>query len=130
MARPTFLKRIASLVAAALLFAQLAVAAHACPVNRAAAPMQAVAAAMPDCHEHSSATDASSPNLCAEHCKQGQQSERANFAVTVPPALLNPLYQMPAVPETVQHPQRACGWLSALVAASPPHAIAHCALRI
>jgi hypothetical protein len=135
MVRPTLLKRIASLVAMALLFAQLAVAAHACPVDAEGlvkhAPSAAtVGAASPDCHESSDATDATLANLCAEHCKQGDQSERAHFTLAVPPALLNPLYATPSVAPTVVPARQARAWLSVLVAASPPHSIAHCVLRI
>jgi hypothetical protein len=128
----TWLRRVAVLLAGVLLFAQLAIAAYACPMDTAAAGDTAVDAAvpMPDCSDPMGSMDPASPNLCAEHCKQGQQCDRASFDVTVSPALLNPLYETPAVPEPTPAPPQARAWLSALVAASPPHAIAHCVLRI
>lgn len=132
MAR-NLLKRLATLVAAAVLFTQLAVAAHACagfgPSGAADLVATADAAPMPDCHEPLGMADPASSNLCAEHCKQGQ-SDRATTAVAVPPVLLMALYEAPAVAEPVHHRSPAGAWLSALVAASPPHAIAHCVLRI
>jgi hypothetical protein len=125
MAR-TLLRRIATLVAVALLFTQLAVAAHACAgFDRAMSAAATPDAAPPDCH----GGDTASPNLCAEHCKQGQ-SDRTSTAVAVPPVLLNALYEAAAVPEPPRHRPASGAWLSALVAASPPHAIAHCVLRI
>ena len=134
MTRSTLLKRIASLVAMALLFAQLAVAAHACPLAAGATGHDEAAvatAANPGCHEAPpGATDPGAANLCAEHCKQGSQSERAHFTLAVPPALLNPLYETPAAAPAVRPALQARAWLSALVSASPPHAIAHCVLRI
>jgi hypothetical protein len=136
MAHRTSLRRIATLVAGVLLFAQLAVAAYACPLPQpiGGADMSTVDAgnvsAMPGCNEPMSTLDPASPNLCAEHCKQGQQSDRASFGIVVPPALLNALYEAPAVREPVHEPPQPGAWLSALVAASPPHAIAHCVLRI
>src|SRR5262245_18687275 len=133
MAR-NLLKRIAALVAAAVLLTQLAVAAHACagfnqPMAIASAAT-ADEAPMSDCHDRSgSASDAASPNLCAEHCKQGQ-SDRTTSVVAVPPVLLTALYEAPTVAEPLPHRPTPAAWLSALVADSPPHAIAHCVLRI
>jgi len=134
MARRTSLKRLATLVAGAVLLAQLAIAAYACPRLKSTATLgesaAGVAAPMPGCDQPMGTLDPDSPNLCAEHCKQGQQSDRASFGVALPPVLLNPLYETPAVPVPVHAPSPPGAWLSALVAASPPHAIAHCVLRI
>lgn len=128
------LKRIATLLAAAVLCAQLAVAAHACAgfgeaMGGSPAAMLEAAPA-PDCHDGSDgAREAASANLCAEHCKQGQ-SDRTSATVSVPALLLTALYEAPAVAEPVRPCLPPGAWLSALVAASPPHAIAHCVLRI
>jgi len=138
MVQRTLLKRIASVLACALLCAQMAVAAHACAkAAPAALTAQTTTAAdssgdgaMPDCHEPMGATDPANANLCAEHCKQGQQSDRASLAMAVPPALLNALYETPAAATPPRARPMAGAWLSALVAASPPHALAHCVLRI
>ena len=61
----------------ALLFAQLAVAAYACP--RLPAP-EAVAS-MPDCDEQMNA------NLCESHCDYGSASLDSTKAKVAPPAL-------------------------------------------
>ena|SRR5215831_11994563 len=140
MVRRSLLKRIATLLAFTLLLAQLAIASHAC-ARSVAVPSPAAQAANSDghdaladakhpCHEATGAKDPASPNLCAEHCKQGQQSDRASLTVEVLPALLNALYDLPSSSELPRQRPSTASWLSALVAASPPHAIAHCVLRI
>jgi len=68
-------------------------------------------------------------NLCAEHCRQGQQSDQA-ATLTVPAALLSALYTTPPAPEPVVAPRPAAAATSALAAASPPLAILHCCFRI
>jgi len=139
MAHRTLLKRIAKWLACTLLLTQLAISAHGCPklaaLATAAQTVMAVehaapASAMPACHEPVGTTDSGAPNLCVEHCKVGQQSDRAKVSAEVSPALLNALYETPALPDPSRHPAQAGSTLSALVAASPPHAIAHCVLRI
>ena len=75
------------------------------------------------------AMDPEAANLCAEHCKQGRQGDQAS-TLTVPAALLKALYAIaPSLPGTAP-PRPAAAPLSALVAASPPHAILHCVYRI
>ena len=133
-----------------LLFSQLAIAAYACPALSAglasgsstamSVPMAQDAVAATDdargsamqgspCADMVGATDTASSNLCAEHCKYGQQSDHA-FTLTVPAVLLSALYPMtPWVPETAPPARPAAASLSALVAASPPHAILHCVYR-
>jgi hypothetical protein len=127
------LRGLARGLIAAVLFAQLAVAAYACPgLAVPAAPESAGAAVtmqMPDCDDMVGAMDPDSANLCAEHCKQGQQSDQAS-TLTVPAALLNALYATtPSSPGKLP-PSCAAATLSALVAASPPHTILHCVYRI
>lgn len=119
-----------------LLLAQLAVAAYACPGLAAKAPdtaavsaVAAMDAQMPGCDDMVGAMDPESANLCAEHCKQGNQSDQAS-TLTVPVALLTALYTTtPALPVKAP-PRPTAATLSALVAASPPHAILHCVYRI
>lgn len=130
-----FLRGLARGLIAVLLFAQLAVAAYACPGLAAKAPDTSVASAaaamdasMPGCDGMAGAMDPESPNLCAEHCKQGKQSDQAS-TLTVPVAMFTALYATtPALPAKAPRPSAAM--LSALVAASPPHAILHCVYRI
>jgi hypothetical protein len=127
------LRGVARLMAVVLVFAQLAVAAYACPAlqpvaveSPAAAPM-AMAEDASDCVRM--ALDPSAPNLCAEHCKYGQQSDRVT-TVSVPPALLAALYPLVAPRAARPPPRPAAAPLEALVAASAPHAILHCVYRI
>ena len=134
----TLRRRIVAIVAMAVLFAQFAVSAYACPLALTSGAMAsnvadsaaAPAAAMPGCDgTMAGALDPAAPNLCAEHCKQGQQSDQA-ATLSVPAAVMTALYATQPVPVTSASPRPAAATLSALVAASPPHAIAHCVYRI
>jgi len=143
-----FLRRVARGLVGVVLLAQLSIAAYACPgissalqASRQAAasgtPMSepADAAALgiaeqaPTCDDMVGAMDPTSANLCAEHCKYGQQSDQAS-TVNMPAAALVALYALPLAPQTVPPPRPAAASMSALVAASPPHAILHCVYRI
>ncbi len=131
-------KRVVLLLLSALLFAQAAVAAYACPAlaqaaGQAAGMATAMTAAMPaDCHHmaQSNPMDTVTPNLCVAHCQEDPQRSDAPPAPTVPPAMLAVLY--------VDRPDRtidaADGCAPAArplaVAASPPHTILHCCFRI
>ena len=136
-----------------LLFTQLMIAAYACPGLLNSVPagagvrsqMQAGALAdstrsepagqgmvadaaqkMPaDCGQ----VDPEAPNLCAEHCKQGQQSADHTPAPAVAPALLTELYRvtLSTASPVAEDAYYAPGLL--LRAAAPPHAIEHCCLR-
>lgn len=131
-----FLRGLARGLIGVLFLAQLAVAAYACPGLAGKAPATVMASAgaamdalMPDCDVMVGGMDPASANLCAEHCKQGNQSDQAS-TLTVPVAMLTALYTTtPARPG--KPPTRpAAATLSARVAASPPHAILHCVHRI
>lgn len=142
-----FLRAVARSLVGVLLMAQMAIAAYACPAlsSSVAANMQRPPTnASPDergdanvdmpmaqtsnCNDMAGAMDASSPNLCAEHCKYGQQCDKAR-ALNAPAVVLTALYVTPLMPETAPPPRPAAS-MSALVAASPPHAILHCVYRI
>lgn len=120
-----------------LLFAQMAIAAYACPGRSPAAagtPQMATATVhtvqMSNCDDMTGAMDAASATLCAEHCKYGQQSDQAP-TLNVPVAVLTALYATPPVAEMAAlTPRAAAASISALVAASPPHTILHCVFRI
>ena len=120
-----------------LLFAQMAIAAYACPGRSPAAagtPQMATATVhtvqMANCDDMAGAIDAASATLCAEHCKYGQQSDQAP-TLNVPVAVLTALYATPPVTEMAAlTPRAAAASISALVAASPPHTILHCVFRI
>tara|TARA_B100001105_G_scaffold253689_1_gene247760 strand:+ start:6317 stop:6760 length:444 start_codon:yes stop_codon:yes gene_type:complete len=143
-----FARRVARWLIGVVLLAQMSIAAYACPgISSAlqagrqataigmpmAEPTDAaalrVAAQEPACDDMAGAMDPTSANLCAEHCKYGQQSDHAS-TVNVPATALVALYSTPAVPEPVPLPQPALASMSALVAACPPHAILHCVYRI
>jgi len=137
-----------------LLFAQMAIAAYACPQlspagfsQPSAAPSMASegnqagsdpaaagavavppVADMPPCCDGMGRSDPDNPNLCAGHCQFGQQSDQTQTP-TVPAALLASLYIVSLVPELTVPTQSAAASASILVAASPPHAILHCCLR-
>jgi hypothetical protein len=138
----TFLRRVSAGLAGVLLCAQMAIAAYACPGLASAAtdaPAAALAAAAPvaapmaNCDGMNgamgAALDPAAPNLCAEHCKYGQQSDQAS-TLNVPAAVMALLYCAPVASAKAAPPRPAAASLSALVAASPPHAIAHCVYRI
>lgn len=144
----SFLKAVARCLVGVVLMAQMAISAYACPAMAlpAAPTMQMPAASdstdergsanadLPmaqtsNCDDMAGSMDASAPNLCAEHCKYGQQSDHAP-TLNAPAVVLTVLYAMPLVPVTAPPPRPAAATLSALVAASPPHAILHCVHRI
>lgn len=122
-------KIIAALGLGALLFAQLAVAAYACPTPAdRKAPMAEVVtpAAVQPCQNK---MDEERPNLCKQHCEQTSQrvDTAAPVAVDAPvlpliAVVLRPDIHLPGNP-TVQ------GDLLASVA-EPPLSIRNCCLRI
>ena len=123
-----------------LLFAQLAIASYACPAAPATAMQQMAPAtdeagdasmqAAGGCDQMPAQMDQASPNLCVEHCHTGQQSADHVAAPAVSPALLTSLYTLPPTPQPAWPSGPPAASLSALVAASPPHAILHCCLRV
>ena len=141
----SWVRTVARGLVGVVVMAQLAIAAYACPAFSAATttnaqmPARSALAEEPDtalagvpmnCDDMTGGLiDPSAPNLCAEHCKVGQQSDQAQ-TITVPAVVLTPLYAAPLVPETALLPRPAAATMSALVAASPPHAILHCVFRI
>lgn len=132
---------IARLLTGVMVFAQLAVAAYACPAMPAGAsgggagPAAVMGEGMAmdsrlDGMPGGRQMDPAQPNLCAAHCQAGQQNADAKPAPTVAPALLADSYPVePSTPRSqpalalaaVGHPPPAT---------SPPHAILHCCFRI
>lgn len=135
-----------------MLFAQLAVAAYACPdlasLARPAEASSSLAAAARDgaaspgaamadmaigglianCDQMPGSLDEASPNLCAEHCRYGQQSDQT-ATPTVPVVVLSSLYTVPAVPEASPPARPSAALDSARAAAATPLAILHCRFR-
>ena len=143
---------ICRLLIGVLVFAQLAIAAYACPalaqLHEAATdhPVVAMAdtgkaAALPsgtsDAPTEAAAMppgcdqmDSSAPQLCAEHCRFGQQSADHAPALTVPAAVPTTLYILPVQPEPPGPVRPAADMALEQVAASPPLAVLHCCYRI
>ena len=153
----SFVRGLALCLTGVLFLAQMTIAAYACPGlsssiaagalmgqmqpmtqgSSAAAPQVEVSsdpgaaamdAQMPDCSDMAGAMDPDAANLCAEHCKYGQQSDHVS-TLTVPAVILNALYTTPVVPPA---PLRcsAAARTGTPVVACPPHAILHCVFRI
>ena len=143
----TFLRRLARALVGVLLFAQVTVAAYACPklLPQVGAPTASLEAtpqtgggesaredAKPTgCAEMGMTTEPDTPpdTLCAEHCRFGQQSDHT-ASVTVPLPPLTALYSMPRSPEFVSPNRQTAASPSALIAASPPPTIRHCRLLV
>ena len=141
------LQLICRVLIGAVLFAQLAVSAYACPGLSSAAGMKAPleTAAAPDgdpaditmlagqsamdCESMAGPMDPEFSNLCAAHCRYGQQSDQA-ATLTVPAALLTALYSIPLAPEPFVGLRPAAAATGALAVASSPIAILHCCFRI
>ena len=132
------LRAVARILVGVLLMAQMAIAAYACPalLPVMAGNMQSGDASVADksaplanCDDMAGALDPSLPNLCAEHCKAGQQSDRAP-TLNMPAAVLTALYATPLVPVAAPPPRAVAATMGALGAASPPHTILHCVFRI
>jgi len=140
-------KSIGRLLIGVLLFAQFAVAGYACPGLQGfgsgansnavkAMPVEAAGAAGTD---ESSAMppgcdqmDPASPNLCAEHCHQGQQRADTAAFPEVGLGILTLLYSIPLEPQHSLGSGRSSPVPDAHLDAAPepPHAILHCVFRI
>ena len=136
------LRHLSRWMIGALLLSQMLIAAYACPsLTAAASNPQQFGPELADADDArvapardveisatAAAFDPAAPNLCAEHCKAGQQSDQvAHVVVQTPlPALLyfriaTALAPPPARPSS--------DTLDALAASAPPHAILHCVRR-
>ncbi|MGM9488070.1 hypothetical protein [Ideonella sp. YS5] len=140
-------KQICRMLIGVLLFAQFAVASYACPsllgmqAMGSGVPMSAIAlgnaTAVDDAPESAAMPpgcdqiDQDAANLCAEHCRYGQQS-----ADTAPvPAVAAPapalLYLLPVETEPILGSARALPASDPVLVVRPPsHAILHCVYRI
>lgn len=135
-----------------MLFSQFAIAAYACPAvaqamdevrqdkavvanhtamsldkGTASVAVSAVQSAQA-CEQMSASMDDTSPNLCAEHCRQGQQSDQTG-TLTVPAVLLTSLYVLAPLSHARPVSASAHSRLDLDAAVSPPHAILHCCWR-
>ena len=140
-------KLISRMLMGVLLFAQLAVASYACPGLKGMQSMSSGSAATatlmvaadassdsqtagmrPDCDQ----MDPDAANLCAEHCRQGQQSADTTPAPLVGLAVATFLYSIPLEPQHSLGSGRSSPAPDARLHAAPepPHAILHCVFRI
>ena len=138
MTMPRALKHwICRLMVGVILFAQMSVAAYACPSNMVSgnATADAITAmgAMVDCEQMGEGMgrhlDQANPGLCAEHCHPTQQSDHTQ-APTVPAALLIALYTVTLTVDASRPDGLAPTADSRLHAAPPPLSILHCCFRI
>jgi hypothetical protein len=110
----------------AVLFAQLAVSAYACPMQFMALD-EAAAVAAPDAN--SGGQDLTSPALCQKHCENGQQivndTPQPLAAFSAAQALVVALIVDPPAPQSAIDLAP-----SLLHATSPPLSIRHCCFRI
>ena len=124
-------KSISLMLMGVLLFAQLAVASYACPRLGGMDPasMSAVmpGGMAPGCDQ----LDPEAANLCAEHCRQGQQSADTAAAPAVSAAIPTFLYLIPTEPQHLPGSGRSAPAVDDSVGAAPepPHAILHCVFR-
>jgi hypothetical protein len=150
----SFKQHVCRILTGAMLFSQLAVAAYACPgisaamlldrdqsrPTSAAGELGLFVAGMGDqtdkmpssCEQMNQVaqTDRTTQNLCAEHCKYGQQSADRASAPIPPAVLLTTLYTAPPLSETSNHIHPPAGLEYPPPKTSPSHTILHCCFRI
>jgi len=125
---------ICQLLIGAILIAQMAVAAYACPslanFNVDATVATAYTTAMPvDCDQMAGGLDPAAPSLCSAHCHNHEQSADHADSPMLPPAMFATLYWLGT--QTPVEPVSDTPDASVLHAAlPPPHTILHCCFRI
>lgn len=143
-----FLRSVCVGLLGMLLFAQMAIAAYACPglspagimdVQVMSPPSWDIRASNPstspagdrltNCDDMAGEMAPASTNLCAEHCRFGQQSNQTP-TLAVPAVLLNERYTTPLLTRPADPPRPAASETSALTASSPPRTILHCCFRL
>ncbi len=135
-------RTVARTLLALYLFAQMLVAAHACPAmspNDAGKPMNAEAAAHAVAPTPPTAQDGAdmagcdeaqhSANLCAAHCQAGDQTTDPAQGPAVPANLLSSFYVV-QMPSATSERDRNSTPSEVVAAIPPPHAILHCCFRI
>lgn len=134
-----FRQAVCRILIGVLLFAQMAVAAYACPALAisTSACMEAMASPIEAADEPASSMpmglgqmDMDSPNLCAAHCQFGEQTADPFPGLAVPAPVLAGFYVVPLPTPPVAPARPAAAAPDRLAAASPPHAILHCCFRI
>ena len=150
----TLTQTVGRMLIGVVLFAQFAVASYACPglqemmLTASASSASVTVSATATDSETEPATDSAhepaamppgcgqmdpdAPNLCAEHCRQGQQSADTAAAPMVGLSNAVLLYSIPLeAPHSAAAGQPVLATGVRLDATSePPHAILHCVFRI
>lgn len=126
-------KSISRMLMGVLLFAQVAVAGYACPSlkgmdSATRSATLSVSSMPPGCDE----VDPDATNLCAEHCRQGQQSVDTAATPAMSAGLPTFLYAIPIEPQHALGSGRSfpASDASRFAAPEPPHSILHCVFRI
>lgn len=127
---------VARLIIGMLVYAQMAVAAHACPVmsgqtgdaSGRSSAMEATPA--PGATGKDGATKSISQSLCTAHCQSGQQNADRKPAPSPPAVMLTSRYTLPMLEHGGVNARRVEAANAPPPAAEPPHAILHCCLRI
>ena len=109
------------IVIAALVFSQLAVAAHACPIDAQATAVQAIAATS-GCDDMADGMT----TICNSHCHDASKTQPALDLILAPPAFTVALHPYLAAPEA----QGSQLEPSLQRATAPPLNLSHCVLRI
>jgi len=146
-------KSICAAAALLLLFAQLSIAAYACPALAAASAqantdttanenwssagdeaasddLRVPANGIVACDQMAVQQDKASPELCAGHCHYGQQVDQVNVFSLTAFALISLYVVAPTTIEICPSMSAMAASMDVPVAASPPHAILHCCFRI
>lgn len=128
-------RTICRLLVGVMLFAQMAIAAHACdgPAAMRAAQVEALTmeASMPaDCDMAMPEAPVKSA-LCSDHCRSGDQSADT-ASVPTPAAVPVLLYALPQLDSTAAAALASAARPSTVAAAPPPspHTVTHCVWRI
>lgn len=123
-----FTRKLVSLLGiAAVLFAQLAVSAHACPMQLMGPDMVADTAGAAD--ENSGGTDTDSPALCQKHCEHAQQSVNDN-PQTLAFVTFEPAFEFTILIDAVARITSTAPSPALLHPTSPPLSIRNCCFRI
>jgi hypothetical protein len=149
-----FSRSVCRVLIGVLLFAQFAVAAHACPIlaknvaggsgiDMAAVDNNSAGTATPDaisvgpdesatspCDDMTRPPEPISANLRAEHCQYGQQTFDSTQLPSPAPALFTVLYVVPAFVAADSGRLMPASTLAVPAAALPPLTILHCRFRI